>query len=95
MASDGAVAAAHYGKHAYLPPRIASCSSGTNSASQVGQRSLQRQSHSSHQFVPQGQVWVSETTASVSSSFRSGREGIGDFGIAFLPGGERFGKLGR
>ena len=36
-----------------------------------------------------------ETTASVSSSFRSGREGIGDFGIAFLPGGDRFGKLGR
>jgi hypothetical protein len=38
---------------------------------------------------------VSETTASVSSSFRSVREGMGDFGIAFLPGGERFGKLGR
>jgi hypothetical protein len=42
---------------ALLPPRIASCSSGSISASQVGQRSLQRQSHSSHQFVPQGQVW--------------------------------------
>jgi hypothetical protein len=38
---------------------------------------------------------VSETTASVSSSFGSGREGIGDFGIVFFPGGERFGKLGR
>jgi hypothetical protein len=38
---------------------------------------------------------VSETTASVSSSFRSGREGMGDFGIVFLPGGERFGKLGQ
>jgi P27 family predicted phage terminase small subunit len=34
-------------------------------------------------------------TASVSSSFRRGREGIGDFGIAFVPGGERSGKLGR
>jgi hypothetical protein len=38
---------------------------------------------------------VSETMASVSSSFRRGREGMGIFGIAFLPGGERFGKLGR
>ena len=38
---------------------------------------------------------VSETTASVSSSFRRGRGGMGDFGIAFLPGGERSGKLGR
>jgi hypothetical protein len=36
-----------------------------------------------------------ETTASVSSSFRSGRDGMGDFGLAVLPGGERFGKLGR
>ncbi len=36
-----------------------------------------------------------ETTASVASSFRRVREGIGDFGIAFLPGGDRFGKLGR
>ncbi len=35
----------------------ASCSSGSISASQVGHRSLQRQSHSSHQSVPQGQVW--------------------------------------
>src|ERR1700730_8611930 len=42
---------------ALLPPWIASCSSGLISASQVGKRSLQRQSHSSHQFVPQGQVW--------------------------------------
>jgi hypothetical protein len=40
-------------------------------------------------------VMFSETTASVSSSFRSGREGIGDFGIAFWPSGEWFGKLGR
>src|SRR3984893_18148161 len=38
---------------------------------------------------------VSETTASASSSFRSLREGMGNFGIAFLRGGERFGKLGR
>jgi hypothetical protein len=38
---------------------------------------------------------VSETMASVSSSFSSGREGMGDFGIVFLRGGERFGKLGR
>ena len=30
----------------------------------------------------------------VSSSFKWGREGMGHFGIAFLPGGERFGKLG-
>jgi hypothetical protein len=40
-----------------LGARIASCSSGSISASQVAQRSLQRQSHSSHQSVPQGQVW--------------------------------------
>ena len=33
--------------------------------------------------------------ALVSSSFRSVREGLGDFGIAFLPGGDRFGELGR
>jgi len=38
---------------------------------------------------------VYETTASVSSSFRRGREGMGDFGIAFVPGRDRFGKLGR
>ena len=42
---------------ALLAPWIASCSSGSISASQVGQRSLHRQSHSSHQSVPQGQVW--------------------------------------
>jgi hypothetical protein len=42
---------------ALLAPWIASCSSGSISALQVGHRSLQRQSHSSHQFVPQGQVW--------------------------------------
>ena len=28
----------------------------------------------------------------VSSSFRCGREGMGDFGFAFLLGGERFGQ---
>jgi len=68
---------------ALLVPWIASCPSGSISASQVGHRSLQRQTHSSHQSVPQGQG----TTASVSSSFRSVREGMGDFGIAFLPSG--------
>jgi len=31
----------------------------------------------------------------LSSSFGSVRKGMGDFGIAFLPGGERDGKLGR
>jgi len=70
---------------ALLTPWIASCSSGFDLASQVGHRSLQRQSHSSHQSVPQGQVWCFRNTASVSSSFRRGREGMGDFGIAFLP----------
>ena len=36
-----------------------------------------------------------EAVKRMSSSFRRGREGIGDFGIVFLAGGERFGKLGR
>jgi hypothetical protein len=45
------------GRDPLLASWIASCSSGSISASQVGQRSLQRQSHSSHQFVPQRQAW--------------------------------------